>query len=300
MKKRIFVPLFACLVVGCASFGGGPERARVTLLEGLPVTPAVNEASSGPLLADVYLPASSGVRPAVLVIHPGAWRSGSRRDVGHIARRFAEAGFVAVAPDHRLAPEHVFPAQLDDVAAATRWLRSQAVRFGIDPSRVGAFGYSSGGHLAALLGTRPPAGARLQAVAVGGAISDIEAIAGRFVVKDLIGSGGRAALNAASPLRFVTADDPPFFVHHGRLDFLVRPRHARALHERLSREGVPARLHFGPLGHFTGFLAGSGVDEAIGFLDTWLRDERRLAQTRARAGEWAEARRDAPEADRAI
>ena len=67
----------------------------------------------------------------------------------------ARAGFVTVSADYRLAPTSTFPAQLEDVRAAVRWLRAHALELGIDPGRIGVWGISAGAHLAALLGTVP-------------------------------------------------------------------------------------------------------------------------------------------------
>ncbi len=70
-----------------------------------------------------------------------------------LAHALAEHGYTAVAIDYRLAPQYKFPAQIYDCQAAVRWMRERATEFKIDPSRIGGFGYSAGGHLVALLGT---------------------------------------------------------------------------------------------------------------------------------------------------
>ncbi len=140
------------------------------------------ERDSGPLSADVYMPHDgAGPFPGMLVVHGGAWRMGSRADLAAIARALAEHGYVAVAIDYRLAPHDKFPAQINDCQAAVRWMRSHASEFKIDPDRMGGFGYSAGGHLAALLGTlgdndlrekgvpKGAPSARLQVVLAGGA-----------------------------------------------------------------------------------------------------------------------------------
>ncbi|MGN6371121.1 MAG: alpha/beta hydrolase fold domain-containing protein [Phycisphaerae bacterium] len=111
-----------------------------------------------PLHLDIYLPPGHSLaekRPAILMLHGGAWEAGSRKDLAAIAKGCALAGFIAIPVDYRLATPSAnkFPAQLDDVQTAVRWIRAHAAQYGIDPDKLGAWGHSAGGHLAALLGT---------------------------------------------------------------------------------------------------------------------------------------------------
>lgn len=97
-------------------------------------------------------------RPAVIVIHGGGLVQGTRWDHGEAAMGLAEAGYATFSIEYRLfdvsIPGTLWPAQLDDVQRAVRWVRANAATYGVDPERIGAFGYSSGGQLAAFLGTR--------------------------------------------------------------------------------------------------------------------------------------------------
>ena len=97
-----------------------------------------------------------GPFPAVLVIHGGAWRAGNKGDVGGVLREFAAHGYVAVSPQYRFCPKEVFPAQVHDVKAAVRWMKAHAKERRIDPDRIGAIGFSAGGHLALMLGVTGP------------------------------------------------------------------------------------------------------------------------------------------------
>lgn len=108
------------------------------------------------LTADVYVPAGDGEdRPAVLVVHGGGWQKGDRGNFAREGTQLAEAGFVAVSVNYRLAPEHTYPAAVEDVQAAVKWLRKKPQReaYGIDPDHIGALGGSAGGHLVGMLGT---------------------------------------------------------------------------------------------------------------------------------------------------
>jgi acetyl esterase/lipase len=91
--------------------------------------------------------------PALLLIHGGGWRSGDRSMEIPMAQRFAGSGYVAAVVEYRLSPEARYPAALEDCREALRWLRVNAGRYSIDTNRIAVMGGSSGGHLAALLGT---------------------------------------------------------------------------------------------------------------------------------------------------
>ncbi len=97
-------------------------------------------------------------RPAVVVVHGGGLVQGTRWDHGEAALALAQTGYATFSIEYRLFSVDdqttLWPAQLDDVQRAVRWVRANADRYGVDPDRVGAFGFSSGGQLAAFLGTR--------------------------------------------------------------------------------------------------------------------------------------------------
>jgi len=108
-------------------------------------------AGGKPLLADLYLPRGTGrLLPAIVWLHGGGWRFGDRKLGPDLTRYFAQRGFAMVSIDYRLSDEAKFPAAVEDVKTAVRWLRAEAVHYGLDAERIGLWGSSSGGHLAAL------------------------------------------------------------------------------------------------------------------------------------------------------
>lgn len=238
------------------------------------------------LVADVRIPNGAGPFPAVLVVHGGGWETGrDRRDMDFIAEQLARHGFVSANVDYRLAPAHHFPAPVHDLQQAVRWLRRNAARFHIDPTRIGGWGYSAGGHLVTLLATVSEGDAldgpwggpdtRLQAVVAGGAPTDLRKFPAGRLVPQFLGAkyGERPDLFAlASPALHVTPDDPPMFLYHARWDRLVPVSHTLDMKRALDAARVPAEVGivYG-LGHITTFLFHNGtVAEGLRFLAHWL------------------------------
>lgn len=246
------------------------------------------------LRADVYVPPGDGPFPAVLCLHGGAWRSGDKGRMRGIARQLADSGYTAVAINYRLAPKHRFPAQLQDCRAALVWMRRNAERYHIDPKRMGVFGYSAGGHLAALLGVagtpdketagdEPEAHAgaeedlRPRAVVAGGAPCDFRDVSadGRWFVYFLGGTRRQKPelYRRASPAAFVSADDPPFLFYHGADDFVVPVAGPRKMAEQLKKVGVETEVYIVPdEGHIRTFLDPKARQKAIEFLNKHLKE----------------------------
>jgi acetyl esterase/lipase len=168
-------------------------------------------------------------RAAIVVVHGGSWARGDKADVAWraVCQWLASAGYVALGVNYRLAPAHIYPAAIEDVQAAVRWLREpeQVTRFHIDPARIGAFGGSAGGNLVALLGTRGSGslteGARVAAVVDLSGPVDLTglAVTDDFVPVQLAYLGCATeedcpAAVPASPFYAVDASDPPFLVAH--------------------------------------------------------------------------------------
>src|SRR5918993_3061393 len=90
--------------------------------------------------------------PCILVIHGGGWAQGNKAAHEDTTWQLAQRGYVAATIGYRLAPKHLFPAAVEDVKCAARFLRANADQYGIDPDRLGAIGFSAGGHLSMMLG----------------------------------------------------------------------------------------------------------------------------------------------------
>src|SRR4051812_42282805 len=216
--------------------------------------------ATGPLLLDLHLPARPVVAPPVVVwLHGGGWRKGNRSLAPDLDRYFARRGYAMANVEYRLSGEAIFPAQLQDVRAAVRWLRDSADEFGLDVKSIALWGSSAGGHLAALAATTATdARDRVQAVVDGYgptdfARADAQSLPGgmRHAPADspeseLLGvplpEAGEDLLRAANPIVHITSAAPPFLILHGTADLLVPPGQSQILHAALAAAGVESTL----------------------------------------------------------
>jgi len=132
-----------------------PVRAQEKLADKVRVETDVVYGKGGDqeLKLDIAVPVDgAGPFPAVICVHGGAWRGGNKRDLAATIRTLASRGYVAASVQYRLCPQCLFPAQIEDCKCAVRFLRTHAAKYRIDPNRVGALGFSAGGHLVLLLG----------------------------------------------------------------------------------------------------------------------------------------------------
>lgn len=199
------------------------------------VTTVEYDPRHGDSALDVHAPVGAVATPAVLLVHGGGWWTGSRDEMTRFAERLAAAGYVAAAMDYRLAPDHVFPAQVLDTFCALSYLRARADELGIDPARIAVLGYSAGAHLAAMTGVAADVAALQDegcASGVTGPAAAVIAGAGPFrldVLQDgtterFIGASIEDAPEAwalAAPINHVGPGEPPFLLVHAEHDLVV-------------------------------------------------------------------------------
>jgi acetyl esterase/lipase len=206
------------------------------------------------LKMDTYTPRGSAIMPAVVDLHGGGWTKGHKSDtIGEDAPMFMKAGVVVFSINYRLGNKYKFPAMIEDAKCAVRSIRAHAAEYHVDPQRIGAYGGSAGGHLAALLGlTDTSAGfdvgeyleysSRVQAVVNIYGPSDLTQMYQLNTVPAMRDAFLESDLARASPIAYVSADDPPFLIVHGAQDQVVPPEQSRILYELLSANRVPAEL----------------------------------------------------------
>ncbi|MGI8588668.1 MAG: alpha/beta hydrolase fold domain-containing protein [Chloroflexia bacterium] len=215
------------------------------------------------LKLDLYLPQplDAGPVPVAVYVHGGGWQEGDKTWITRIlpAERLVARGYAVAALDYRLAPRYPWPAPINDAKCAIRFLRAEAATYGLDAGRIGVWGESAGGQLAAMLGLAgPDAGlegnggyadqsSRVQAVVTMSAPTDFTGLdlnpLNRVSSQMLLGKQPDAALlRQVSPVTYATASAPPFLIFHGDSDAIVSPRHAQALYDALRRAGAAPTL----------------------------------------------------------
>lgn len=246
---------------------------------------------------DVYRPDDGATgRPAVMIIHGGAWQIGDKTNHADHAERLAEAGYVAISIDYPLLPDAAYPQPMQDSSCALAFVRAQADAWGLDPARVAVMGYSAGGHLVSLLGVafdEPDFACNGAAVAAPAAVisgagpQDLRGWSDVQQVHDLLGGTvdeRPARYDAASPITHARGDAPPFLFVHGTDDWFVPIQQSRDMRDALRAKGVDARLlELAGQGHLTG-LAGDGGTEELGVInvdtpEAWLAIDDFLADT---------------------
>ncbi|HEY1877319.1 MAG TPA: alpha/beta hydrolase [Rhizomicrobium sp.] len=259
-------------------------------------------AGLAPLALDIYTPPPSALpRPIVLYVHGSGWNDGDSRhalpftDFPRALAGLAAQGYVVASINYRLSRQAHFPAALQDVKTAIRWMRSHASDYGADPTRLAVWGMSAGGQLAAMAGTscgvtrfEPDGNSGLNAPsncpeavidwfgptdleslrssntqpAKDGAVASAPASDAGLYLGCEPAACPPAVAKLASPLTFVSENAPPFLIQQGADDTVVPPVQSQRLHAALRQKGVPSEIVLYPgAGH--GFLKDGKPDTAI-------------------------------------
>ena len=237
--------------------------------------------------------ASGGPRAAVLLVHGGGFFRGAKESYIPLAVKLAERGYVAATANYRLSPRNQFPAPVQDVKAAVRFLRANATKYNIDPDHIGALGGSAGGHLVLMLGLTAGVAEfegsgpnRDQSSAVQCVVDEYgptdftqsysKSVNAAEVLPKFLGGDldhERLAHNRASPINWVTPNAAPTLAIQGSADNYVAYEQSMWIVERLIAAGVPAELEtIAGAGHgFKGADAQRADDRAFAWFDRYLK-----------------------------
>jgi pectinesterase len=208
------------------------------------------EADGEKLLLDAHEPAGDGKFPVIIFVHGGGWMAWDKEtDIVPVFAKVA-TNYTWFTINYRLAPESRWPACFDDVETAIRWVKAHAAEFKGDPKRIALIGYSAGGQLVTLSGTRSDKGAQVQAVVGfspptdlvadnerrGGLTPSMQALFG--FASTNITDDARAVLKKNSPLTYVQRGLPPFLIVQGDMDRTVPHAQSEAFQAALKSKGV--------------------------------------------------------------
>lgn len=232
------------------------------------------------LAMDLLLPAGEEAKPAIVVITGGGFINANKDNYIQQRMDFAEAGYAVASITYRVAPTATFPQPVEDVKAAIRYLKQNADRFHIDPDRVGVFGGSAGGYLAAMAGTTSGTtefdkGENLSVTSDVAAVVDIYGVSDLFTIgadyseeiqafhrspgatealwvngSPVFGGtdGGifadKEKTKAAIPMTYISEKTPPFLIMHGTADIVVSPSQSQRLYDALCEKNIPATLYY--------------------------------------------------------
>ncbi len=195
---------------------------------------------------DVYR--SPGVmKPAVMLVHGGGWRDGSKSQLTGLATRLATEGYVAASVNYRVGAAGAYPAAVNDVRCALSFLQNHAQTFGLDATRVTVLGYSAGGHLVSMVATGALAdcaegnGLGPRAVIAAAAPQNLNGLRWASDVQNFMAQRADA-YDEASPLKRVGPGSAPFLLIHGEADAYVPASQAIEMRDALVAQGNDARL----------------------------------------------------------
>ncbi|WP_417232817.1 alpha/beta hydrolase [Brevundimonas sp.] len=248
MTRRGFLaPALGALMAACSPVGllnkFGPRDAGVTR-----VARDLAYGDDPRQRFDLHAPAetAAGPLPTLVFFYGGGWDSGARTDYGWAAQALAARGFVVAVPDYRLVPEVLFPAFIEDAAAATAAVAAAVGEYGGDPGRLGVIGHSAGAHLAMMITLDRRYMAAVDRPDL------IRAAAGLAGPYDFLPFDVPASVNAfgrtsdptlTQPVTFVRADAPPLWLGHGTEDTVVHDDDTVILNDRIQALGGRSEAH---------------------------------------------------------
>lgn len=222
----------------------------------------------GANLLDLRLPTKGKPPfPLIILIHGGGWTSGDKSMFPSLL--LLSHGYATASINYSLKGPNRFPAEIKDCKAAVAWLRSHANSLNLDGHRIGVWGASAGGHLAALLGTTGDAQSPDWAAPAPGTSNRVDAICTCCGPSDLLTIDSQAdpknyiikyvanfigalpsqrpdLAKAASPVTYVHKGCPPFLIIHGQDDTLVPSAQSNELNDSLKKQGVYSTLELIP------------------------------------------------------
>lgn len=224
--SKILALLMVWSVMSCG-FKATDEKSPVSDYKTISVTKDIvyREGESDAWKLDLAMPVNFGgeLRPALVIVHGGGWSSGSKSvDVyQEMMTSYAEKGYVTINVDYRLTGEAEFPASIEDVKCAVRWLRAHAEELRVDPNRIGSYGHSAGAHLALMLAMAPES-AGLEGEGCWDGYSSMVNVSASASTPTELGRDVPMANPVWWPIGYIGADHPPIFIIQGQDDRIVR------------------------------------------------------------------------------
>ena len=199
-------------------------------------------------------------RPLLIFIHGGAWKKGNKKDYLKYLIDFALKGYVTATVQYTLSSIEKFPTPVNDIKSAICWLKNNAETYSIDKNKLALIGGSAGGHLAMMVGYSKASNIIEQSCLDNSISSEVNAIVNIYGPSDLTTEYARthktveyflgkkyeedeSLFEVASPINYLSSDDPPTLIFHGTLDELVPVSQSDTLKKRLDVIGLESEYH---------------------------------------------------------
>jgi acetyl esterase len=239
--------------------------------------------NSESLRLDAAIPDGAGPFPAAILVHGGGWIAGDKQQyITYIFEPLSKAGFAWFSINYRLAPKYRFPAAMEDVEDAIRWLKTHAAEYRVDPFRIALIGESAGGHIVSWVGANYKSDTRVAAVVSFYGVHDVITRAiqqqgkideiGLFFDVDRLDAVTAPLLARGSPVTYIKRDMPPYLMIHGTEDQGVPFEQSVEMCNKMSHAGASCEI--------VSVSAGHGMDtwephpELLGYKEKmvqWLR-----------------------------
>jgi len=266
----------ATLIFLAFSFGAALQGAMINDIE-------YARKGGESLRLDASVPGGAGPYPAAILVHGGGWIAGDKRQyITYIFEPLNKANFVWFSVNYRLAPKYRYPAAMEDVEDAIRWVKKHASEYKVDPARIALIGESAGGHIVSWVGANYKPDTRVAAAVSFYGVHDVitRALAqqgkldeiGLFFDVDKLDATTAPLLSRGSPVTYVKRDMPPFLMIHGTEDQGVPFEQSVQMCNQMSHAGASCDI--------IAVAAGHGMDtwephpELLGYKDkliAWLR-----------------------------
>lgn len=205
------------------------------------------------LAVDVHIPEGKGPFPAAILVHGGGWVAGDKQQyITYVFQPLSDAGFAWFSVNYRLAPQHKFPADAEDVEEAIRWVKANAEKYHVDVKRLALIGESAGGHLVSYVGAHQATGTQVTAVVSMYGIHDFisASVEWKPIPTEILQLFGIQAVDAdsapilikASPVTYVKQQMPSFLLIHGSKDEDVPYEQSVEMCDKMKNAGAKCDL----------------------------------------------------------
>lgn len=247
-EKKPTLRIIAAIGMTCAVLAGQAVAEEKPALTGMKTDIVFATAGGTNLTLDAFVPQGDGPFPTCILVHGGAWMNGTKNTyITPLFEPLSKAGFTWFTINYRLAPQHRFPACIEDVESAIRWVKAHAAEYKADPQRIALIGESAGGQLVSLAGVRAKDDTRVAAVVPFYAPHDMALrvkqsptvpswLGPLFGVTELNDAAWQA-LRDASPSNLIHPGLPPYLLIHGTKDDKVPYEQSLSFQEKMRAAG---------------------------------------------------------------